>query len=208
MKLLICFLLSIGAASLWAQGIAPPIAEYRGSKVSGMFEIQNTTGDAMAVTLDTKNFVVDEHGQVHYSPLDKDIQIRMGSSSFIIQAHDKRMIFYKVSFPASPVSFSIITTMTKAEEQVGMRVKFVLPHMIYVYQKEKLHRSDVMLELSNGVLRIHNLSHKLGRVSDVIVAKEDVGGFPIYPDQIREVPTGATQAASVKFEDGFSVDTP
>jgi hypothetical protein len=189
----------------WGQSIAPPIAEYRGSKVSGMFEIRNTTGDAMAVTLDTKTFTVDERGQVHYGPLAQDVKVQMGSSSFVLSAHDKRMVFYRVSFPSSPASFSIVTTMTKAQEQVGMRVKFVLPHMIYVYQKEKLKRSDVSLDLGNGVLRIHNLSPKLGRVSEVLVDSGDVGGFPIYPNQIREVAVAKTTRASVKFDDGFSL---
>jgi hypothetical protein len=209
MKTLFEFIfLSIVAASAWAQGIAPPVAEYRGSKANGVFEIQNTTNDAMAVTLDTRNFVVDEHGVVAYSPLDKNIKIRMGASSFVLAAHDKRMIFYKASFPTSPASFSIIATMTKAEQQTGMRIKFLFPHMIYVYQKEKLKRSDVTLQLVDNKLLIHNTSQKLGRVLQVIASKQDLGGFPIYPAQIREVDISGAAQASVKFEDGFSLSTP
>lgn len=207
-KTLTYIFLSIVAASAWAQGIAPPVAEYRGSKANGVFEIQNTTDAVMAVTLETKSFVVDEHGVVAYSPLDKDIQIRMGASSFNLAAHDTRMIFYKASFPASPVSFSIIATMTKAEEQKGMRVKFVFPHMIYVYQKEKLKRSDVSLEVVNGKLLIHNTSQKLGRVLEVDASKQEFGGgFPLYPLQVREVLIPDGTQASVKFEDGFSLST-
>jgi hypothetical protein len=207
MKFLTFILLSIGAASTWPQGIAPPVAEYRGSKANGMFEVQNTTDNAMAVTLETKSFVVDEHGIVHYSDLDKDVHIRMGASSFTLAAHDTHMIFYKASFPTAPISFSIIATVTRAEQQTGMRIKFVFPHMIYVYQKDKLKRSDVSLELADGRLLIHNNSQKLGRVLEVTASKEELGGFPIYPAQVREVAMpGATQA-SVKFEDGFSLST-
>lgn len=207
MRVLLGTLLVLASALASGQGIAPPIAEYRGSKVSGMFEIRNTTGDAMAVTLDTRNFTVDERGQVHYTPLAQDVKIQMGASSFVLSPHDTRMVFYKVYFPSAPASFSIITTMTKAQEQKGMRVKFVLPHMIYVYQKEKLKRSDVSLDLGQGVLRIHNLSSKLGRVAEVLVDSGDVGGFPIYPNQTRELPVAGATQASVKFDDGFSLST-
>jgi hypothetical protein len=207
MKPLIVVLLSFLTASACAQGIAPPVAEYRGSKASGMFEIQNTTDAPMAVTLETRSFSVDEQGLVHYSELDKSIRVRMGASSFTVGPHGTRMVFYKTSFPGSPVSFSIIATMTKAEQQSGMRIKFVFPHMIYVYQKDKLKRSEVSLELIDGKLLIHNHSQKLGRVTKVNAANQELGGFPIYPAQVRQVAVpGATQA-SVKFEDGFSLTT-
>jgi hypothetical protein len=207
-KPFVFILLSIIASAAWAQGIAPPVAEYRGSKASGMFEVQNTTGDAMAVTLESKSFVVDEHGIVVYSPLDKNIKIRMGASSFVLSPHDNRMIFYKASFPTSPVSFSIVATMTKAAQQTGMRVEFVFPHMVYVYQKEKLNRSEITLQLVNGVLLIHNSSQKLSRVLEVNAAKKDLGGFPICPEQVREVSVPRAVQASVKFEGGFSLSTP
>ena len=196
--------------SLVGQGIAPPIAEYRGESASGMFEIQNTTNDPMAVILSTMNFTVDEQGRVQYSPLASTTKIKMGASSFVLQPHDGRMIFYKASFPASPTSFSIIATLTKVEAvESGMRLSFVFPHMVYVYQKEKFDKNDIRIELANGTLQIHNLSNKLGRVESVQAnVGEVMGGFPIYPGQTRQVLiTGATRA-TVKFEDGFKVATP
>lgn len=205
-KLTVCTLLL--STGLLAQGIAPPIAEYRGDKVDGVFEIQNTADYSMAVMLVTKSFDVDEHGQVRYRPLDKDIKIKMGSSSFVLRPHDSRMIFYKASFPVSPASFSIIATMTRVEALEGIRVSFVFPHMIYVYQKAKLDRSDIRIELADGVLHVRNLSQKLGRVEEVQASKQELGGFPIYPGQTRDVvATGATKA-TVKFEDGFKIETP
>lgn len=205
MKSLAWIVLSIVAASACAQGIAPPVAEYRGAKANGMFEVQNTTDGAMAVTLETRSFIVDEYGIVHYSDLDKDVHIRMGDSSFTLRAHDSRMVFYKAWFPASPVSFAIIATMTKAEQQTGMRVKFVFPHMIYVYQKDKLNLSELRLERTDGKLLIHNTSQKLGRVLEVTASKQEFGGFPIYPAQTREVAIPGSAQVTVKFEDGFSL---
>jgi hypothetical protein len=203
------FLLTL-ATSLVGQGIAPPIAEYRGDSASGMFEIQNTTDDPMAVILSTMSFTVDEQGHVRYSPLAPTTKIKMGASSFVLQPHDNRMIFYKASFPTTPTSFSIIATMTKVEVvDSGMRLSFVFPHMVYVYQKEKFDQRDIRLELVNGVLRIHNLSKKLGRVESVQAnVGGEAGGFPIYPDQTREVVVNGATTATVKFEDGFKVATP
>ena len=205
-KLATCTLLL--SAGLLAQSIAPPIAEYRGDSVGGMFEIQNTTDSAMAVILTTKSFMVDEQGHVQYRPLDKEIRVKTGASSFVLRPHDSRMIFYKASFPVAPTSFSILATMTKVEVTEGLRIDMVFPHMIYVYQKAKLNRSDISIDLVDGILRIHNLSQKLGRVEGIQASKQDLGGFPIYPGQTREVvATGATKA-SVKFEDGFKIETP
>ena len=198
--------LTIGG-TMAAQSIAPPIAEYRGAKADGMFEIQNSSDYAMAVVLETKSFDVDDHGQVRYRPLDPGIQIKMGSSSFVLQAHDSRMIFYKATFPSAPASFSILPTMTKAGPLKGVRVNFILPHMIYVYQKEKLQPSDVKVQLAEGVLQIRNLSTKLGRVETVLGSKQDLGGFPLFPGQTRQMALSGDKA-SVIFEDGFKVNVP
>lgn len=198
--------LAIGG-TMAAQSIAPPIAEYRGAKADGMFEIQNTADYPMAVVLETKSFAVDDHGQVRYRPLDPGIQIKMGASSFVLRAHDSRMIFYKATFPSAPTSFSILPTMTKAGVVEGLRVNYILPHMIYVYQKEKFQRSDVRVRVVGGVLQIQNLSTKLGRVEAVQASKQDLGGFPLFPGQTRQIALSGDKA-SVTFEDGFKVNVP
>lgn len=190
-----------------AQSIAPPIAEYRGAKADGMFEIQNTSDYSMAVVLEARSFAVDDQGQVRYRPLDPGIQIKMGVSSFVLRPHDNRMIFYKATFPSVPASFSIIPTLTKAGVVTGVRINYILPHMIYVYQKEKFQRSDVKVQLLDGMLQIQNLSAKLGRVEAVQASKQDLGGFPLFPGQTRQIALSG-EKASVTFEDGFKVNVP
>jgi len=186
------------------QGIAPPIVESRGgNKVDGMFEIQNNADYPMATMLEVKSFTVDDEG-LKFRPLDAGIQVKLGSNSFILRAHDSRMVFYKATFPAAPVSFSIVTSMTKAGALEGVRINYVFPHIVYVYQKDKLTRSDVKIDQENGVLRVQNLSQKLGRVEAVLVAKDELRGFPLYPGQTRLVPVNDGKL-SVKFEDGFTV---
>lgn len=192
-------------AGVWAQGIAPPLAEYRGNKVDGMFEVQNSTNYAMAALIEIKSFRVDGKGQVHYGALDSNVQVSLGASSFIVRPHDRRMVFYKALVANPPSSFAIIATMTKAGSLPGMRLNFVLPHIVYVYQKEKLHRSDIRVEDSGGVVRIENTSKKLGRVTSVQGRGKKTGGFPLYPDQTREVAMTGDRI-TVRFEDGFKID--
>lgn len=194
----------LGGAVL-GQGIAPPIMESRGgNKVDGMFEIQNNTDYSMATMLESKSFTVDDGG-LKFRPLDADVQVKLGSNSFVLKAHDSRMVFYKATFPAAPVSFCIVTSMTKAGALEGVRINYVFPHIVYAYQKEKLKRSDVKLDLENGLLRVQNLSQKLGRVEAVQVANEEMRGFPLYPGQTRLVPV-KDRKISVRFEDGFTVE--
>ena len=200
---LFLFLLLVCGNS-FAQGIAPPIAEFRGNKVDGMFEIQNSADYPMAAVIEIKSFDVDGKGNVHYRTLDKDIQVSIGATSFIVQPHDTRMVFYKAIVPSQPGSFSIVTTMTRSGPLNGVRLNFVLPHMIYVYQKEKLAKSDIGLRVNNGTLEIHNFSEKLGRVSGIHGSAQDYGAFPIYPGQTREIPD-LGQKVVVSFEDGFKV---
>ena len=191
---------------LCAQQISPPISQYRSdNKIIGMFELQNPNEYDMMVILATKSFKVDEKGMVQYRPLDKDVQIKMGANSFIIHGREKHMVFYKATFPTSPNSFAIVSTMTKSEKTEGIRINFIFPHMVYVYQKEKLTQADITAKMIDGVLFIHNSSHKLGRVHSVEASRQELGGFPIYPDQTRQLEIKDTRA-TVKFEDGFKVD--
>jgi hypothetical protein len=74
-----------------------------------------------------------------------------------------------------------------------------------VYQQEKLTKSDIKIEVSGDLLCIHNLSQKLGRVESVQAADKELGGFPLYPGQTREVPT-ASNKITVRFQDGFKVN--
>jgi hypothetical protein len=200
---LILFLL-LFCGGCFAQAIAPPIAEFRGNKVDGMIEVQNGADYPMAAVVEVRSFEVDGKGEVHYRPLDKDIQVSLGANSFIVAPHDTHMVFYKALVPTAPRSFSIITTMTKAGPLTGVRLNFMLPHMIYIYQKEKLSKGDIHVEFSGGSVHIQNLSQKLGRVSGVQASKQGYGAFPIYPGQTREVPASGDKVV-VSFEDGFKV---
>jgi hypothetical protein len=204
-KLIVCLGFLLGGAMALAQAISPPIAEYRGLKAEGSFRIDNTTDQTLVVMLETKSFHVDDTGKVVYSPLHPQVHIDFGASSFSIRPHDSYTVYYKAVSKVSPLSFSIIPTMLPAEKKIGVRVGYVFPHMIYLYQKVKLTKSDVQVSLKDGKVTIANNSEKLGRVEFIHDGSTQLSGFPLYPGQVRQlVVTGSNPV--VNFEDGFKVE--
>ena len=203
-KLIVCLGFLLGGGLALAQAISPPIAEYRGLKAEGSFRIENTTDQPMLVMLETKSFRVRDDGKVVYGLLQPQIRIDFGASSFSIRAHDSYTVYYKAVSTVSPVSFSIIPTMLPAERKTGVRVGYVFPHMVYLYQKAKLAKSDVQVSLKDGSIVIVNSSEKLGRVEFIHDGSTQLSGFPLYPGQTRQILVAGTKPV-VNFEDGFKI---
>jgi hypothetical protein len=202
---LVCLALLIGGSVALGQAITPPIAEFRGFKAEGSFEIDNQTEQAMSVVLQTRSFSVSNEGRVVYQPLQSSVRLEIGASSFIIPSHDSHTVYYKAASTVSPASFSIIPTMTPLGRTTGLRIGYTIPHMIYLYQKVKLVRSDVQLTRNGGTLTIRNLSGKLGRVEFIHNGNNDLDGFPIYPEQTRQIPITDANTV-VEFEEGFKIE--
>jgi hypothetical protein len=203
-KLIVCLALLAGEGMALAQAVTPPVAEFRGLKAEGSFRIDNSSDAPMSVELAVKNFRVGDDGKVVYTPLDSTVRVDIGASSFVIPPHDYRTVYYKAKATTSPASFSIVPTMTPMSKVNGVRVNFRIPHMIYVYQKPKLAKSDVQVTLVDRRIRIVNTSDKLGRVEFIQVGADDLSGFPIYPGQTRVIEV-AGDKATVHF-DGFKVE--
>jgi len=167
---------------------------------------------------------VDERGQIMPQALDPALKVELGSNSFVIPPHQSHYVFYKASCSSPQVWFSIQSTLTKAASAPGqMRINFVLPHVVYIYQKQKLKKEDVSVQVKPGqtpgqyTLEIENHSDKLSRVETVtgqgFEKAVEAGGFPIFPQKKRQVVLdGGTPSAGAKvkvsFEDGFSVQVP
>jgi P pilus assembly chaperone PapD len=201
-----CFMLLVCGAAALGQTVAPPFAEYRGFKAEGSFRVDNNTEQPMLVTLESRRFVVDEKtGKPVFTPLPPTIHVDAGASSFVIPPHDNHTVYYKASSSASSVSFAIMPTMTPVSQTKGVRVNFCIPHMVYLYQKSKLAKSDVTVALVNNQVVISNTSEKLGRVEYIHTKSGDLNGFPIYPGQTRRIEI-AGEKATVHFEDGFRLD--
>ncbi|HUN88338.1 MAG TPA: hypothetical protein VMU28_06080 [Terriglobales bacterium] len=206
-----------------AQTVAPPVAEYRG-KASGMFELRNDGDVPLAAILEVHGFTVDEKGTLVYQALDPALKVEIGQNSFVIPPHESHYVFYKASSSSPQSWFSVLSTMTRTANQPGqMRINFVLPHVVYMYQKQKLKKEDISVRVTPAktegeyTLEIENHSVKLGRVESVtgegFEKNVEMGGFPIFPEKKRQVVLhGGTPSAKAKvkvsFEDGFSVQVP
>jgi hypothetical protein len=210
------------AVSAMGQTVSPPIAEYRG-KASGMVELRNDGDEPLAAILEVRGFQVDEQGALLYVPLDPKIKVDLGANSFVIPPHQSHFVFYKASSDQAACWFAILSTLTRATNEAGkMRINFILPHVVYVYQKSKLKRSDLNVSLNPApdgsyALEIANLSEKLGRVQSIDVSgfEKDLslGGIPVFPAKKRFVdvnagPKKTNPKVNVVFEDGFSISVP
>jgi hypothetical protein len=158
----------------------------------------------VAVTLAVRSFKV-EDGKVSYSPLDQHLTVQLGSNSFNLRPHDGHTVYYKAVSTITPVSFSIIPTLTPIVHRPGVNLGYILPHMVYMYQKPTLNKSDVSIELTAGQLRVHNNSEKLGRVESIHGSKSDLNGFPLYPGQTWTF-TVPDPKVTVVFKEGFKID--
>lgn len=215
-------LLAMMSVSAVAQTLSPPVAEYRG-KVSGMFELRNDSDEPLAAILEVSGFSVDTTGNLLYADVPAGTQVDFGANSFLIQPHQTHMVFYKATTTQPATWFTIKSTLTKAKPAPNqMRINFLLPHVVYAYQKAKLKKEDIKVEAheQGGTLnvRVTNDSQKLGRVESVKVKgfekEAEFGGFPMFPNYKREIAlaTGAKQAADatvvITFQDGFSLSVP
>jgi len=208
------------AISALPQTILPPIAEYR-VKGGGMVELRNDGDVPLAVIVEVKGFKVDEDGRMAYVDLDPSLRVDLGASSFVIPPRQSHMVFYKAQGQA-PYWFAILSTFTKAVPLKNeMRVNIILPHIVYVYQKQALKKQDVQLSLATGEqagqyrLEVRNLSPKASRVETIeckgFEKPVELGGMPVFPAKPRflDLDTGATAhdpRCKVSFEEGFSVE--
>ncbi len=201
----VCLVLLVGGVMGYSQTITPPIAEFRGFKAEDSFRVDNKTGQPMLVLLVVKGFTVNDAGKVVYSQLPSTIHVDIGASSFVIPPNDNHTVYYKAVSTESPASFSILPTMTPVTQSKGVRMNFCIPHMVYLYQKSKLAKSDVRVAIKDSKVVIENTSKKLGRVEFVHAGSEDLQGFPIYPGQTRELAITGNKA-TVHFEEGFKLE--
>lgn len=205
------------------QTIAPPIAEYRG-KAQGMFELKNDGDVPLAVILEFQGFQVDEDGNIRYEAIDPGLKVETGANSFVIPPHQSHLVFYRARTDKAYAWFAVLNTLTRAaSEQNRMRINFVLPHVVYLYQRQKFKKEDLSLTILPGSkdgeyrLDIENHSGKLGRVEDVAwdgcENNGESGGFPMFPEGKRRLrlQTGKpSPKAKVKvvFQDGFTLQVP
>ncbi len=193
---------ALAPAGVLAQTVSPPIAEYQ-ERARSSFQLTNGTLFPLNVVLEIRGFRVTEQGEVVDAPLDTSkVRVKLSAMSFRIPAHGTYTVFYEASADSTPAWFNILSAMSGARTESGLNVRILLPHVVYLNQKQTLAREDVAVRAveydsagSRVRVQLENLSPRLGRVLQVSAAGEratsqPVAGFPLFPHSLRwtEVP--------------------
>jgi hypothetical protein len=206
-----------------AQSVSPPIAEYQ-ERARSSFQLQNASIFPLTVVLEVRGFSITEQGEVIDIPLDTArIHVKLSEMSFRIPPRGTRTVFYEARGDSLPAWFNILSAMTGARTENGLNVRILLPHVVYLNQKQPLRKEEVAIrrfERDAGArkvrVQLENLGPHLGRVYQLTVGdgrktSEPGGGFPLMPHSRRwaEVPwdSPATPTrVSLRFS-RFSIDT-
>ena len=185
------------SAALMAQTVQPVIVEYKG-KADGKFEITNNTQMPMVVVLEPKSFSITPEGRGIFRPLDSSVHVELSTMSVKLQPKQTYYVFYKASSDRLPAWFTLYATFSSAQHSPGLDVRIMLPHTVYLYQKEALSQTDVDIKSAvysartkKVTLTLSNSGTSLARVQDVVAkgGKDslDVAGFPFLPGAERHL---------------------
>jgi hypothetical protein len=180
-----------------AQSVSPPIAEYQ-ERARSSFQLQNPSIFPITVVLELRGFSITESGEVVDLPLDTSrIHVKLSEMSFRIPPRGTRRVFYEATGDSLPVWFNILSAMTGAKTESGLNVRILLPHVVYLNQKQPLTKSEVTVRAlqfdpvtKKARLQLENLGPNLGRVLQARVGSEQDlgppgGGFPLLPRSRR-----------------------
>jgi hypothetical protein len=182
---------------LAAQSVSPPIAEYQ-ERARSSFQLQNPSIFPITAVLEVRGFTITEQGDVLDVPLDTSrIHVKLSEMSFRIPPRGTRTVFYEATGDTLPAWFNILSALTGTRTESGLHVRILLPHVVYLNQKQPLRKEEVAIrrfefEPASKTVRIQleNLGPHLGRVYQVNVGEgrntsPPVGGFPLMPRSRR-----------------------
>ncbi|HET6837380.1 MAG TPA: hypothetical protein VFH24_05005 [Gemmatimonadales bacterium] len=188
--------LSTGAA---AQSVSPPIAEYQ-ERARSSFQLHNASIFPITAVLEVRGFTITEQGEVIDVPLDTSrIHVKLSEMSFRIPPRGSRTVFYEATGDSLPAWFNILSALTGTKTESGLNVRILLPHVVYLNQKQPLRKEEVAIrrfELDRATqkarVQLENLGPHLGRVYQLNVAdrgnaSQTAGGFPLMPRSRRWV---------------------
>jgi hypothetical protein len=184
------------------QSVSPPIAEHQ-EKARSSFQLLNSSIFPITVVLEVRGFTITEAGEVQDVPLDTSrIRVKLSEMSFRIPPRGSRTVFYEASSDSLPAWFTILSAMSGAKTESGLNVRILLPHVVYLNQKQRLRKEDVAIRAfefdsvgRKARVQLQNLSPNLGRVYQMTLASshgssQPGGGFPLLPGKRRWVETG------------------
>jgi hypothetical protein len=211
------------AGSLNAQSVSPPLAEYQ-ERARSSFRLENASIYPITVVLEVRGFAISEQGEVRDTPLDTSrVHVKLSEMSFRIPPRGSRTVFYEAKSDSLPAWFNILSAMSGAKTENGLNVRILLPHVVYLNQKQPLRKDEVVVhrvELDSGRKKarvlLENIGPHLGRVyqltlSDGRSSAQQAGGFPLLPHHRRWAETNWAEATApsrlaIRFAK-FNIDT-
>jgi hypothetical protein len=182
-----------------AQSVSPPIAEYP-QRAKSSFQLRNASLFPITVVLEVRGFTVTETGEVIDLPLDTSrVHVKLSEMSFRIPPRGARTVFYEAWSDSLPTWFNILSAMSGAKTENGLSVRILLPHVVYLNQKEALQKQDLAVRefqfdraARKARVQLENRGPNLGRVNQVTIAdghgtNQPAGGFPLLPRKRRWV---------------------
>ncbi|HWB32199.1 MAG TPA: hypothetical protein VG714_03405 [Acidobacteriaceae bacterium] len=196
-------LLRIILAVLWmglplaAQTVQPIITEYK-AKADGKFAVTNNTLAPMVVVLEPKSFSITPDGKGIFRALDPQIHVELSTRSVTLRPGETSYVFYKATSDHLPAWFTVYATFSAAHHGPGLDVRIMLPHTVYLYQRQPIEQDDVQVDsvlYSPGsrklVCTVSNAGASLARVQMVEARggreSEDAAGFPFLPGAKRRI---------------------
>src|SRR3954451_17078697 len=211
------------AAPLHSQSVSPPLAEYQ-ERARSSFQLQNGSIYPITVVLEVRGFGITETGGGQDLPLDTTrLHVKLSEMSFRIPPRGSRTVFYEAKSDSLPAWFNILSAMSGAKTESGLNVRILLPHVVYLNQKQPLRKEEVAIRRfefdpvsKKARVQLENLGPHLGRVYQLVVSdghKNSLpgGGFPLMPHSRRwtavdwESATPPTRLA-LRFS-RFAIDT-
>ena len=216
-----CSLVSV--SPLAAQSVSPPIAEYQ-ERARSSFRLDNASLFPITVVLELRGFRVTEEGEVVDVPLDTSrIKVKLSEMSFRIPPRGSHRVFYEASSDSLPAWFNILSAMTGTRTESGLNVRLLLPHVVYLNQKQGLKKEQVVVRAiqldttgKKARIQLENTGPNLGRVLQVNLSGNGSptqlgGGFPLFPrsrrwTEVAWIESRPPTRLSLRFA-RFSIDT-
>lgn len=204
-----------------AQTVSPVIAQYV-QQARGELSVENPTSDPLPVSLSVRGFTVDSLGTVHFGDVPEGTNVELAWRSFTLPPMSRTVVPYRVRAESAP-AWVVIEAAFLPPRTGSVQTRIVLPHVVYVRQREPLSRSELsvtMLPNAGGEWRIRmaNLGGSLDRLSSASWRAPDGGliaelshAAPILPHGVRYLSVGAAPsgARSLRIEGAFgSMDIP
>lgn len=222
-RLLVAFAACVPPATAAGQTVSPPIAEYQ-EHARSSFQLSNQSIFPLTVVLEVKGFQVTERGEVRDAPFDSThIHLKLSAMSFRIPPRGTYTVFYEARADSAPAWFNILSAMSGARTDAGVNVRILLPHVVYLNQKQPLRKDEVVVrafELDSAAkvarVQLENTGPNLGRVLQVTAASGKAqsppgSAFPLFPHSRRwtEIPWSLDSLPSrleIRFAK-FTIDT-